>query len=97
MTSFKNLNLNPKILAALENKGYTTPTPIQLQAIPHVLEGKDLLGIAQTGTGKTAAFSLPILHNLTESAKISKASQMFLKIASKVLQRIWGLHVVFIM
>ena len=73
MTSFKNLNLNPKILAALENKGYTTPTPIQLQAIPHVLEGKDLLGIAQTGTGKTAAFSLPILHNLTESAKPVKS------------------------
>lgn len=65
--SFKDLNLNPKILAALDSKGYTTPTPIQLQSIPHLLEHKDLLGIAQTGTGKTAAFSLPILHNLTES------------------------------
>ncbi|NBV07299.1 MAG: DEAD/DEAH box helicase [Proteobacteria bacterium] len=68
MTSFSNLNLNPKILAALDKKGYVTPTPIQLQAIPIVLEGKDLLGIAQTGTGKTAAFSLPILHNLAQSA-----------------------------
>jgi len=67
MTSFSNLNLNPKILAALEKKGYVTPTPIQLQAIPSVLEGRDLLGIAQTGTGKTAAFSLPILHNLAKS------------------------------
>ncbi len=67
MTSFSNLNLNPKILAALEKKGYITPTPIQLQAIPSVLDGRDLLGIAQTGTGKTAAFSLPILHNLAKS------------------------------
>jgi ATP-dependent RNA helicase RhlE len=67
MTSFKSLNLNPKILTALENKGYTTPTPIQLQAIPHLLDKKDILGIAQTGTGKTAAFSLPILHNLFAS------------------------------
>lgn len=67
MTSFQNLGLNPKILSALETKGYTTPTPIQLQAIPHLLENKDILGIAQTGTGKTAAFSLPILHNLAQS------------------------------
>lgn len=73
MTSFSNLNLNPKILAALETKGYVTPTPIQLQAIPPVLEGKDILGIAQTGTGKTAAFSLPILHNLA-AGKISVKS-----------------------
>jgi ATP-dependent RNA helicase RhlE len=65
--SFQNLNLDPKILQALDSKGYTTPTPIQLQAIPHLLEGKDLLGIAQTGTGKTAAFSLPILQNLSKS------------------------------
>ncbi len=67
MTSFQNLGLNPKILSALASKGYDTPTPIQLQAIPHLLEGKDILGIAQTGTGKTAAFSLPIIHNLANS------------------------------
>jgi ATP-dependent RNA helicase RhlE len=73
MTSFKNLHLNPKILAALEVKGYTTPTPIQLQAIPPVLDGKDILGIAQTGTGKTAAFSLPILHNLAKSGTSVKS------------------------
>ena len=76
MTSFTNLNLNPKILAALEKKGYTTPTPIQAQAIPHLLEGKDLLGIAQTGTGKTAAFSLPILHNLAKSNVAVKSGQV---------------------
>ena len=73
MTNFKNLNLNEKILQALEKKGYTDPTPIQLQAIPHVLEGKDILGIAQTGTGKTAAFSLPILHNLAKDPKSAKS------------------------
>lgn len=67
MTNFKNLHLNEKILNALDKKGYSIPTPIQLQAIPHIMEGKDLLGIAQTGTGKTAAFSLPILHNLVKS------------------------------
>ncbi len=66
MTSFSELNLNTKIVQSLENKGYTTPTPIQAQAIPSSLEGKDILGIAQTGTGKTAAFSLPILHNLSQ-------------------------------
>ena len=67
MPSFSKLNLNPKILSALESKGYTTPTPIQFQAIPPLLEGRDILGIAQTGTGKTAAFSLPIIHNLVKS------------------------------
>lgn len=70
---FKKLNLNPKILAALESKGYTIPTPIQQQAIPPLLEGRDILGIAQTGTGKTAAFSLPILHNLDQSNVVVKS------------------------
>ena len=68
MPDFKKLKLSPEILAALAEKGYTTPTPIQKQAIPHLLEGRDLLGIAQTGTGKTAAFALPILDNLVKSA-----------------------------
>lgn len=61
---FKNLNLIEPILKALKTEGYTNPTPIQEQAIPVVLEGKDLLGCAQTGTGKTAAFAIPILQNL---------------------------------
>lgn len=62
--NFKDLNLSPEILRAVEEKGYTTPTPIQEQAIPPVLAGHDLLGCAQTGTGKTAAFTLPIIQML---------------------------------
>lgn len=61
---FTDLNLSQPLQLAIQKSGYTTPTPIQQQAIPPVLEGKDLLGCAQTGTGKTAAFALPILHNL---------------------------------
>jgi len=63
--SFKDLGLNEVVLSALQPLGYENPTPIQEQAIPHVLEGKDILGSAQTGTGKTAAFSLPIVHTLS--------------------------------
>ncbi len=59
--SFAELGLSDKVLTAVTNAGYTTPTPIQAQAIPHVLARKDVLGIAQTGTGKTAAFTLPML------------------------------------
>lgn len=64
MIDFKSLNLYPTILKALEDKGYKNPTPIQEQCIPHLLKGKDILGIAQTGTGKTAAFSLPIINRI---------------------------------
>ncbi|WP_374447090.1 DEAD/DEAH box helicase [Stella sp.] len=64
MTQFTDLGLAAPILQALADEGYVTPTPIQAQAIPHLLAGRDLLGIAQTGTGKTAAFALPILHRL---------------------------------
>lgn len=63
--TFTELNINPSILKALQKEGYVTPTPIQEQAIPPVLEGHDLLGCAQTGTGKTAAFALPILEILS--------------------------------
>ena len=69
LTEFKDLGLNASILEALTSKGYTQPTPIQLQSIPSVMEGRDLLGIAQTGTGKTAAFALPILHRLAANRK----------------------------
>ncbi|MCU0954534.1 MAG: DEAD/DEAH box helicase [Hyphomicrobium sp.] len=65
MTTFHDLGLDPLLLKALDTEGYTTPTPIQAQAIPSILSGKDLLGIAQTGTGKTAAFALPILQRLS--------------------------------
>ena len=63
--NFDELNLAPAILKAVHEQGYDTPTPIQAQAIPAVLEGRDLLGGAQTGTGKTAAFTLPMLHRLS--------------------------------
>ena len=62
--SFRALNLSPKILQAVNDAGYTEPTPIQVAAIPPILAGHDVIGIAQTGTGKTAAFVLPILTKL---------------------------------
>jgi ATP-dependent RNA helicase RhlE len=64
LTQFTDLGLDKLLLKGLDAAGYTTPTPIQAAAIPTVMTGKDLLGIAQTGTGKTAAFALPILHRL---------------------------------
>jgi ATP-dependent RNA helicase RhlE len=67
LTQFTDLGLAKPLLKALADEGYTTPTPIQAQAIPGVMTGRDLLGIAQTGTGKTAAFALPILHRLAEN------------------------------
>ena len=67
MTSFKDLGLAETILRALDEEGYTTPTPIQAQSIPILLQGRDLLGIAQTGTGKTAAFALPIIQQMMAS------------------------------
>jgi ATP-dependent RNA helicase RhlE len=69
VNDFISLGLDARLLKALTQEGYETPTPIQTQAIPHVLEGKDLLGIAQTGTGKTASFALPILQRLDAAKK----------------------------
>src|SRR5690606_28190271 len=69
---FEDLGLSQCVLQALELKGYGTPTPIQAQAIPHVLDGRDLLGIAQTGTGKTAAFMLPSIERLRAADKRPK-------------------------
>jgi ATP-dependent RNA helicase RhlE len=62
--SFNSFKFHPKIAASFQALGYITPTPIQVQAIPPVLEGQDVMGLAQTGTGKTAAFVLPILERL---------------------------------
>jgi len=62
---FEQFSFDPRIRAGIKSAGYTTPTPVQQQAIPHMLKGRDLLGTAQTGTGKTAAFVLPILQRLT--------------------------------
>jgi ATP-dependent RNA helicase RhlE len=64
--SFSSLGLSEHLLRAIRDSGYTTPTPIQQQAIPSVLSGRDLLAAAQTGTGKTAGFTLPILHRLSD-------------------------------
>ncbi len=66
MATFESLGLSPKLLKALEKTQLKTPTPIQAQAIPHIMEGRDLMGLAQTGTGKTAAFGLPLLHRLLD-------------------------------
>jgi ATP-dependent RNA helicase RhlE len=64
--SFETLGLRADILRAIADKGYSTPTPIQLQAIPAVLKGGDILAGAQTGTGKTAGFTLPLLEKLSQ-------------------------------
>ncbi len=68
MTSFQELGLSAPIARALAEEKYETPTPIQAQSIPHTLKGRDLVGIAQTGTGKTAAFALPILNHLSKNS-----------------------------
>src|SRR5690606_2864803 len=74
--TFRNLGIIDPILDALKAEGYEKPTPIQEQAIPILLEVKDLLGCAQTGTGKTAAFTIPILQQLTaeKNRKVSAGS-----------------------
>jgi len=64
--NFEDFNLHPDVLAGVKAQGYETPTPIQTKAIPPIMEGRDLIGLAQTGTGKTAAFVLPILHRLID-------------------------------
>ena len=66
MTTFADLGLSPKLMKGLDASGYTAPTPIQVQAIPHIMAGRDIMGLAQTGTGKTAAFGLPLLHRLMD-------------------------------
>ena len=67
MTNFESLGLSKELLQAVESEGYTTPTPVQVQSIPPLLAGKDVLGVAQTGTGKTAAFALPVLQAMSRS------------------------------
>lgn len=74
--SFTTLNLSPELLKAIQDEGYNTPTPIQQQAIPIVLQGKDLLGSAQTGTGKTAGFTLPLLERLKREKPRGEKTQV---------------------
>jgi ATP-dependent RNA helicase RhlE len=73
LTDFASLGLAEPLLRAVAQEGYTVPTPIQARTIPYVMQGRDLLGIAQTGTGKTAAFALPILHRLAQNRKAPPA------------------------
>lgn len=104
---FTELGLSAGLLRAVGEQGYDTPTPIQQQAIPHVLAGRDLEALAQTGTGKTAAFVLPLLHRLTEvsgSSPLARAAQHAPRVlvlvptrelAAQVLEsvRVYGKHV----
>lgn len=78
---FRALNLGPHLLKAVQESGYTEPTPIQSAAIPLILAGNDLIGIAQTGTGKTAAFVLPILARLAETAGVNRLGTRALVVA----------------
>jgi ATP-dependent RNA helicase RhlE len=66
---FNRFDFHPRVTTGIKTAGYSTPTPIQVQAIPPVLEGRDVMGLAQTGTGKTAAFVLPVLNRLIEGAR----------------------------
>ena len=72
-TRFEDLNIKAPFLKALTDEGYITPTPIQNETIPFVLQGLDVMGMAQTGTGKTAAFTLPILQKLNANQSVDKA------------------------
>ena len=103
-TNFEALGLNKALVRALLDAGYLEPTPIQILAIPKVIEGSDILGIAQTGTGKTAAFSLPILHHLNAKQVKIKARhpralvlaptrELAIQIADSV--RLYGSHIAF--
>ncbi len=78
MKSFSELGLAPELCRALEKVGYTQPSPIQLQAIPVLLDGHDVLATAQTGTGKTAAFALPLLQRLSQTERPGKAARVLI-------------------
>ena len=85
---FDALNLIHPLQKAVRDENYTQPTPIQAQAIPHLLEGRDLLGCAQTGTGKTAAFVLPMLQRLSENRTPLKPKEVRALIVTRI-----GTHV----
>ena len=82
---FKNFALRPALLQAVEELGYTEPTPIQLRAIPLVLEGRDVLAAAQTGTGKTAAFGLPLLERLLQNPVRQRAPRALILVPTREL------------
>ena len=95
--TFKELNLSAPLLRAVQEAGYETPSPIQAAAIPPVLSGRDLMGCAQTGTGKTAAFALPMLDRLTanaprRSAKALTPTASISSCAAPSFLAAWGRH-----
>src|SRR5690606_20495001 len=83
--TFQDLGLSEPIVRAVSAEGYETATPIQEQAIPHVLAGRDLLGCAQTGTGKTAAFALPILHRLAAAPRRGREPRVLVLVPTREL------------
>ncbi len=86
VTTFESLNLHPSILRAVEESGYTTPTPIQAQAIPEIMAGNDIMASAQTGTGKTAGFTLPALNLLaTPHASNSRGPRILVLVPTREL------------
>ncbi|OGR83982.1 MAG: RNA helicase, partial [Elusimicrobia bacterium RIFCSPLOWO2_01_FULL_54_10] len=85
--TFESLGLDPKILKGIHDLGFIRPTPIQAKAIPPILEGRDLIGCAQTGTGKTAAFVLPILHRLLQSAKTRHVRALIVSPTREIAQQ----------
>ena len=93
--SFEQFFLDQRVISGIKSVGYTTPTPIQQQAIPIALEGRDLLGLAQTGTGKTAAFIVPILHRLSSNAASGKVRALIVvptrELAEQIHQATIGL------
>src|SRR5437868_13990257 len=83
--SFTDLDLAPEVLHAVRDAGYTHPTPIQRQAIPLAVAGRDLIGLAQTGTGKTAGFTLPIVHRLLTEPLVDESGLPMRRVRALIL------------
>src|SRR4051812_25756379 len=84
-SGFESLKLRRELLEAISELGYEEPTPIQLQAIPAMMSGQDVLGQAATGTGKTAAFALPILHHLTSGKRPAFGARALIVVPTREL------------
>jgi len=87
--SFADLGFIPEILKALDDVGYSKPTPIQAEAIPAALQGKDVLGIAQTGTGKTGAFTLPIMQRMAKGRARARMPRCLIVCPTRELCSAW--------